>query len=78
VSDIGEFIVMASLVLGSPPEDACKRITWDDLNGLLLEEVFIRNVRWTLKAHPELEILENGASEYRLEKTFQASKTSLR
>ena len=78
VSDIGEFIVMASLVLGSPPEDACKRITWDDLNGLLLEEVFIRNVRWMLKAHPELEILENGASEYRLEKTFQASKTSLR
>jgi len=80
VPDMGEFIVMASLVLGSPPalEDGRERITWSDLNGPLLEEVFIRNVRWTLKGHPELEILENGVSEYRLEKTFQAAKTALR
>jgi hypothetical protein len=35
-------------------------------------------VRWALKVHPELEILEDGVSEYRLEKTFQAAKTASR
>jgi hypothetical protein len=79
VPDIGEFIVMASLVLGSPPVDAGQQITWrNHLNGPLLEEVFVRNVRWNLQAHPELEVLEEGTSQYRLEKTFQAAKTSLR
>jgi hypothetical protein len=79
VPDMGEFIVMASLVLGYAPEDAHDRITWSHhLNGPLLEEVFVRNVRWALKVHPELEILEDGVSEYRLEKTFQAAKTASR
>lgn len=79
VPDMGEFIVMASLVLGSAPVDGNERITWHQhLNGPLLEEVFIRNVRWTLKSHPELEVLEDGVSNYRLEKTFKAAKTTLR
>lgn len=79
VPDMGEFIVMASLVLGSVPEKGSERITWSrHLNGPLLEEAFTRNVRWALKANPELEVLEEGASEYRLEKTFEAGKTALR
>jgi len=79
VPDMGEFIVMASLVLGSAPVDGSQQITWHQhLNGPLLEEVFIRNVRWTLKIHPELEVLEDGVSDYRLNKTFSAAKTTLR
>jgi hypothetical protein len=78
IPDIGEFIVMASLVLGSPPVDDGERITWRSINGPLLEEVFVRNVRWTLRDHPELEVLEDGISQYRLEKTFKAAKTALR
>jgi hypothetical protein len=79
VPDMGEFIVMASLVLGSAPKDGHEQITWSGhFNGPLLEEVFTRNVRWALKAHPELEVLEDGVSDYRLEKTFEAAKTALR
>jgi hypothetical protein len=82
VPDMGELIVMASLVLGCTPAQeggGLQAITWrHHLNGPLLEEVFVRNVRWTLKDYPELEILEEGTSEYRLEKTFQSAKTALR
>jgi hypothetical protein len=44
------------------------------LNGPVLEEVFVWTVRWTLKDHPELEVL----SEYRVVKTFESVKTALR
>ena len=80
VPDMGELIVMASLVLGcSPMVDGRQQVTWRyHLNGPVLEEVFIRNARWTLKDHPELEVLEEGISEYRLIKTFESAKTTLR
>jgi len=79
VPDMGEFIVMASLVMGCPPVDGRGPLTWTQhLNGPLLEEVFVRNVRWTLQAHPDLEVLENGVSGYRLETTLQSARTALR
>ena len=80
VPDMGELIVMASVVLGcSPTVDGRQPVTWKyDLNGPVLEEVFVRTVRWTLKDHPELEVLEQGMSEYRLVKTFESAKTALR
>lgn len=77
VPDMGELIVMASLVFGSTPVG--HPITWTNhLDAPFLEEVFVRNVRWTLKDHPELGVMESGLSEYRLAKTFQSARTSLR
>ncbi|KAF8895329.1 hypothetical protein BD779DRAFT_1736347 [Infundibulicybe gibba] len=75
--DIGEFMVITILILALP-DRAGPPITWSTLNGPLLEEAITRNVRWVLKDAPELEILENGTSEYRLNKTLLHSKTSLR
>ncbi|KAH0586238.1 hypothetical protein H2248_007489 [Termitomyces sp. 'cryptogamus'] len=40
-------------------------------------EAITRNVRWILADSPELEVLENGTSDYRLQKTFLKSRTSL-
>ncbi|KAJ7600718.1 hypothetical protein C8J56DRAFT_911096 [Mycena floridula] len=64
--DLGELIVRVTL------------FNWGMLNGPFLEETVIRNVRWVLKALPELEVLETGRSDYRLAMTFMHSKTSLR
>ena len=52
--------------------------SWGTINGPFLEEAIIRNVRWVLKDAPELEVMEEGANEYRLVNTFAKSKTSLR
>jgi hypothetical protein len=77
--NMGEFIVMASLVLGSAPIDGGEPITWTShLNGPLLEEIFVRNVMWSLRDHPELQVLEDGFSQYRLAVTLQSAKTALR
>ncbi|RDB17872.1 hypothetical protein Hypma_000711 [Hypsizygus marmoreus] len=79
VPDLGELIVLITLVLAHPvAADGQPTITWALLNGPFLEEAIVRNVRWVLKDMPELEVLESGTSEYRLQKTFLKSKTSLR
>ncbi|KAJ3506568.1 hypothetical protein NLJ89_g6798 [Agrocybe chaxingu] len=76
--DMGELIVVVILVLVMPQIDTKRPITWDAIRGKFLEEAIIRNVRWVLQTSPELELLEQGASDYRLETTFANSKTSLR
>jgi hypothetical protein len=57
---------------GGPP------IRWSSLAGPFLEEVITRNARWVLKDSPQLEVMEQGPSDYRLAETFFRSKTSLR
>ena len=76
--DMGELIVLITIVLVLPPIDGKPPLAWTAINGLVLEEAITRNVRWVLQAVPELEVLEEGASEFRLHQTFHASKTSLR
>lgn len=77
VPDLGELIVLITLVLALPPVGSTP-VTWAILNGPFLEEAIVRNVRWVLKDAPELEILEQGTCDYRLFKTFEKSKTGLR
>lgn len=76
--DLGELIVLITLVLVMPPVDKTKPITWEMIRGKFLEEALTRNVRWVLDTSPELEFMESGASDFRLETTFKNSKTSLR
>lgn len=76
--DLGELIVVITLVLIMPPVVKSQPITWDLIRGKFLEEAVTRNVRWVLDAAPELEVMEYGASDYRLNTTFNNSKTSLR
>lgn len=77
VPDIGELIVMITLLLALAPSKGLK-VTWERMNGPVLEEVVIRNVRWILKDVPELAVMEKGRSDYRLAVTFLHAKTSLR
>ncbi|KAF5382525.1 hypothetical protein D9615_002898 [Tricholomella constricta] len=77
VPDLGELIVLITLVLARPSVGGAP-VTWQVLNGPFLEETITRNVRWVLADLPDLEILESGPSEYRLQKTFAKSRTSLR
>ncbi|KAF7299002.1 UBIQUITIN-CONJUGAT-2 domain-containing protein [Mycena indigotica] len=76
--DLGELIILIMLVICCPPQNSNAPIKWADLAGPFLEEAITRNVRWILKDAPELEVLEEGASDYRLKETFTRSKTSLR
>ncbi|EAU84138.1 hypothetical protein CC1G_08679 [Coprinopsis cinerea okayama7 len=77
--DMGELIAVVAFVLIMSPPGESNSPTWSMMNGPILEEVIIRNVRWVLRDSPELEILEHsGASPYRLDATFARSKTSLR
>ncbi|KIK57270.1 hypothetical protein GYMLUDRAFT_263319 [Collybiopsis luxurians FD-317 M1] len=77
VPDMGELIVKITLVLALAPSKGTN-ISWEHINGPVLEEVIIRNVRWVLKDSPELAVMERGRSNYRLALTFLRSKTSLR
>ena len=77
VPDLGELIVLVTLVLALPPVSE-NPVSWLQLNGPFLEEAIVRNVRWVLMDAPELEVMEAGPSDYRLQKTFEKSKTSLR
>ncbi|KAG6865123.1 hypothetical protein C0991_004964 [Blastosporella zonata] len=77
VPDLGELIVLITLVLALPP-DQRGRISWASMNGPVLEEATVRNARWLLDKHPTLEVMEDGASPYRLHTTFMAYKTGLR
>ncbi|PBK97781.1 hypothetical protein ARMGADRAFT_652295 [Armillaria gallica] len=74
IPDLGEFIVLVTLVLVFKRGD----VAWRILNGPFLEEAIVRNVRWVLRDHPELEVMEEGRSDHRLNTTFNYSKTSLR
>ncbi|KAK0449174.1 hypothetical protein EV421DRAFT_1899857 [Armillaria borealis] len=74
IPDLGEFIVLVTLVLVFKKGD----VAWRILNGPFLEEAIVRNARWVLRDHPELEVMEEGRSDHRLNTTFNHSKTSLR
>ncbi|KAK0187899.1 hypothetical protein F5146DRAFT_733465 [Armillaria mellea] len=74
IPDLGEFIVLVTLVLVFKKGD----VAWCMLNGPFLEEAIVRNARWVLRDHPELEVMEEGRSDHRLNATFDRSKTSLR
>ncbi|KAK0464449.1 uncharacterized protein EV420DRAFT_1043553 [Desarmillaria tabescens] len=74
VPDLGEFIVLVTFVLALGKGD----VKWSILNGPFLEEAIVRNARWVLRDHPELEVMEQGRSDHRLTTTFNHSKTSLR
>lgn len=76
--DLGELIIIINLVLMMPPVNPAQPITWERVRGPFLQEAFTRNVRWILKDAPELHILETGPSDYRVQTTFDCSKTSLR
>jgi len=77
IPDLGEFIVNITLVLALAPSHNLN-ITWGNVVKALLQELTARNVRWVLKESPELEIMEQGQSDYRLAMTFLRAKTSLR
>jgi hypothetical protein len=71
--DMGELIIVVTLSLimsGSPSSR-------DAINGPFLEAI-IRNVRRILTEAPELDVMEGGASEDRLVKTFARSRMTLR
>ncbi|KAK0201816.1 hypothetical protein DFS33DRAFT_1375331 [Desarmillaria ectypa] len=74
VPDLGEFIVLVTLALVFGKGD----VAWSILNGPFLEEAIVRNARWVLRDHPELEVMEEGRSDHRLNTTFNHSKISLR
>ncbi|KDR82906.1 hypothetical protein GALMADRAFT_858233 [Galerina marginata CBS 339.88] len=76
--DMGELIVLMMLVLILPPVDAQPLMQWESICGNFLQEAITRNVRWVLAEAPELEVMETGANDYRLNQTFNRSKTSLR
>ncbi|KAJ2916991.1 hypothetical protein MD484_g3410, partial [Candolleomyces efflorescens] len=76
--DMGEFIIIITLVLIMADPRQANGPSWGTINGPFLEEAIIRNVRWVLKDAPQLEVMEQGANEYRLVNTFAKSKTSLR
>ncbi|KAJ7069766.1 hypothetical protein C8F01DRAFT_527474 [Mycena amicta] len=76
--DLGELIILIMLIICCPSDNSGVPIKWANLAGPFLEEAITRNVRWILKDAPELEVLEQGASDYRLNETFARSKTSLR
>jgi hypothetical protein len=77
VPDLGEFIVTTALVhlLNRAEEDIP---TWPKISEALLDEAIMRNVRWVLKDVQELEILEDGPSDYRIAIIFARSRVSSR
>lgn len=76
--DLGQMIVLINLVVVLPPIDNLRPMSWDAISTHYLREALTRNVRWVLKEAPELEVIEEGTSDYRLNTTFSKSKTSLR
>lgn len=69
--------MLVTLVVALPPVFA-NPISWTQLNGPFLEEAIVCNVRWAFKDAPELEVMENDANDYRLQKIFEKSQTTLR
>lgn len=74
IHDLGEFLVLLYL---------CREGTWAKLANHFLEETFVRNVRWILDEQNGdagvLAVLElDNTSTYRLDRTLQASATSIR
>eukprot|EP01046_Picozoa_sp_COSAG06_P036205 COSAG06_NODE_3968_length_4710_cov_2.617870_2_plen_834_part_00 len=75
IHDLGELLVLLYL---------CPEGTWDTMSQAFLEESFVRNVRWIFDARNadvgELAVLEpvDSVSEYRLDRTLNATATSCR
>jgi len=76
--DLGQMIVLINLVVILPTIDHLPPMSWDAISTHYLKEALTRNVRWVLQEAPELEVMEQGTSDYRLNTTFSKSKTSLR
>lgn len=79
ISDVG----LASSSTTPDPQQQQPTITLRELNKAIVTEAITRNVVWMLDARgrnmPELSYMEpDNVSEYRLAKTFEASKTSYR
>lgn len=71
VPDLGEFLILL----------ACSDYHWTEAAPIILREIFERNVKWVLKAVPFLKTIEStpqGFDQFRLDKTFEACKTSFR
>jgi len=67
--DLGELIIFITLVLVMAPVDKAP-ITWELIRGPFLQEAVTRNARWVLNRAPELQVMETGPSDYRIETTF--------
>lgn len=68
VPNLGELLVMLTLT----------DTTWDEIKAAYMTEAMARNVRWLLEKHPELGYLESHRSQYRVNTTCEASRTSQR
>jgi hypothetical protein len=71
VPDLGEFLVLLSL----------SNFSWLQVATTVVKEIFLRNVRWVLRASPSLKRIQstsNGFDENRLMMFFKNSKTSKR
>lgn len=66
--DLGKFIILLTLLPGG---------TWRRAVPGLVKESFDRNVRYLLPKVPELARVETGTSQFRVDSTFAATKTSL-
>jgi ubiquitin-protein ligase len=66
--DIGELLIALSLT----------SYQWDEFVLAWVEEMMIRNQRWTLAKYPSLLDVENSFSCVRLNRTYQATKTGKR
>lgn len=76
VPDIGQFLVLLCLV---------DEVSWLDVRGAVVDELFARSVVWMLQPKPKgsglpgLAYLEQSPiNEWRLQETFKASRTGLR
>lgn len=54
------------------------KVSWSEIAPLFLLETFSRNVKWLLQECPALSYLEGHNSEFRVNKTVEATKTSQR
>eukprot|EP01084_Bolivina_argentea_P318165 551723_1 len=68
VPNLGEMMVWLTL----------NNITWNKICPALLDELFVRHVKWVLQECPQLFKISNKQSCIRLRKTFDHSTTSLR
>jgi hypothetical protein len=71
VPDLGEFLVLLSL----------SNFSWLQVATTVVKEIFLRNVRWVLRASPSLKRIQGtptGYDEHRLSTFFKSSKTSKR
>jgi hypothetical protein len=78
VPDLGELIICIVLVNILPPLIDRDKVKWNSLSEVVISEAITRNVRWVLQKSPELgDTSDQGPNKFRLNKTFENSRTSL-